>query len=156
MRRLVALLLAGVAMACGDDGDNASTLEEFADQVECTDIADLDPMIAPIRGQAATQGISCTVNGEVVHVFDRAPPGDPSAGSYAEQQGGSVENIRRLVGAEQPDPGCDVHLLISDDLFLLGSSENLVLDLAESAGLPIEPIEPASPTVSYLDDCRLR
>ena len=152
----VALLLASVAMACGDDGDSASTLEEFADRVECADIADLDPMIAPIRGQAATRGISCTVAGEVVHAFDRAPPGDPSAGSYAAQQGGSVENIRRLVGAEQPDPGCDVHLVISDELFLLGGSRDLMLDLAESADLSVEPVVPASPTVSYLDDCRLR
>ena len=154
--RFVALLLTSAAIACGDDGVSASTLKEFADRVECADIADLDPTIAPIRGQAATRGISCTADGEVVHAFDRAPPGDPSAGRYAAQQGGSVENIRRLVGAEQPDPGCDVHLLISDELFLLGGSRDLMLELAESADLSVEPVVPASPTVSYLDDCRLR
>jgi hypothetical protein len=74
---VVALLL-GCRGSSGSDQD-ASTPEALADAAGCANIIELDPEIAPIRGQAATRGISCDLDGEVVHIFARAPIGDTSA-----------------------------------------------------------------------------
>jgi hypothetical protein len=142
----IALLLGcGGSSASNED---ASTPEAVADATGCANITELDSMIAPIRGKAATRGISCDLDGEVVHIFARAPIDDPSAVGL--RQGGTLDNIRRLLGAG--DSSCSLALLVSDDLFIVASSDDVLSDL----GVPGEPPIRVSPTVSYLDHCTLR
>jgi hypothetical protein len=142
----VALLL-GCRGSSGSDED-ASTPEALADAAGCANITELDAEIAPIRGKAATRGISCDLDGEVVHIFARAPIGDSSAVGL--RPGGTLDNIRRLLGAG--DSSCSLALLVSDDLFIVASSDDVLSDL----GIPGEPPVRVSPTVSYLDHCTLR
>jgi hypothetical protein len=142
----VALLL-GCRGSSGSDED-ASTPEALAGAAGCANITELDPEIAPIRGRAATRGISCDLDGEVVHIFARAPIGDTSAVGL--RQGGTLDNIRRLLGAG--DSSCSLALLVSDDLFIVASSDDVLSDLR----IPGEPPVRVSPTVSYLDHCTLR
>ena len=142
----VALLL-GCGGSSGSD-DGASTPEAVADAARCANITELDSMIAPIRGRAATRGISCDLDGEVLHIFARAPIDDPSGVGF--RQGGTLDNIRRLLGAG--DSSCSLALLVSDDLFIVASSD----DVLSSLGAAGEPPIRVSPTVSYLDDCTLR
>jgi hypothetical protein len=132
----------------GGSDDDANTPEAVADAAECANITELDSMIAPIRGRAATRGISCDLDGEVVHIFARAPIDEPSGVGL--NQGGTLDNIRRLLGAG--DASCSLALLVSDDLFIVASSEDVLSDLDVRGEPPI----PVSPTVSYLDDCTLR
>jgi hypothetical protein len=66
------------------------------------------------------------------------------------RQGGTLDNIRRLL--EAGDSSCSLALLVSDDLFIVASSDDVLSDL----GVPGEPPIRVSPTVSYLDDCTLR
>lgn len=130
-------------------GIDASTPEAMAETVGCDRASELDPMLAPIRGNAATRGLSCEVDGEIVHIFARAPIGDTAGAGFT--QGGTVENIRRLLGADHVQATCELATLISDDVFVVGSSAELLADL----GLPGEAPSPVSPTVSYLDACTL-
>jgi hypothetical protein len=142
----VALLL-GCRGSSGPDED-ANTPEALADAAGCANITDLDPEIAPIRGKAATRGISCDLDDEIVHIFARAPIGDTSAVGLS--QGGTLDNIRRLLGAG--DSSCSLALLVTDDLFIVASGNDVLSDL----GVPGEPPIRVSPTVSYLDHCTLR
>jgi hypothetical protein len=138
-------------VGCGGSGATSadvSTPEAVADATECANITELDPMIAPIRGKAATRGIRCDIDGEVAHIFARAPIGDPSASGF--EQGGTLDNIHRLLGAG--DSTCSLALLVNDDLFIVASSDDVLSDL----GVQGEPPTRVSPTVSYLDDCTLR
>ena len=66
------------------------------------------------------------------------------------RQGGTLDNIHRLLGAG--DSTCSLALLVSDDLFIVASSDDVLSDL----GVPGEPPIRVSPTVSYLDHCTLR
>jgi len=87
------------------------------------------------------------VDGEIVHIFARAPIGDTAGEGLT--QGGTVENIRRLLGADDVQATGELATLISDDVFVVGSSSELLADL----GLPGEAPIPVSPTVRYLDAC---
>jgi hypothetical protein len=149
-------------LGCGagsDDPDrsdqlavDASSPEAIAESTGCGHVSELDSMVSPIRGMAATRGIRCDIDGEVLHVFARAPRGDPAAGSYAAQQGGSLENIyRTLGGGELAQSSCSVALLVSDHVLVLGRSEAVLSGL----GIPGEGPVPVSPTVSYLAACAL-
>jgi hypothetical protein len=145
--------LGAIALLLGCGGSSASnedatTPEAVADATGCTSITELDSMIAPIRGAAATRGISCDLDGQVVHIFARASIGDPSA--VGRRQGGTIENIHLSLGAG--DSPCSLALLVSDDLFIIADSDDVLSDL----GVPGEPPIRVSPTVSYLDDCTLR
>lgn len=109
----------GVVLIVGCGGSDtpnidASTPESLAESLGCGDVSELDPMLAPIRGRGATRGISCEIDGETIHVFARAPIGDPNAVGWG--QGGTDENIRRLLGADAVDPSCKLAVLISDDV----------------------------------------
>src|SRR4029450_6208691 len=141
-----AALLLGCRVSSGSD-DDASPPEALAGAAGCTNITELDPEIAPIRGQAATRGISCDLDGEVVHIFARAPIGDPSA--VGPRQGGTLDNIRRLLGAG--DSSCSLALLVSDDLFIVASSDDVLSDL----GIPAQPPIRVSPTVRDPDHLTL-
>lgn len=145
---LAAVLIAG----CGgpDDPDiDASTPAAMAESLGCEDVSELHSMLAPIRGRAATSGLSCEMDGDTVHIFARAPIGDTSGVGW--QQGGTEENIRRLLAADAVDPDCELAVLISDHVFVVGTTADQLTDL----GVPgHEPI-PVSPTVSYLNGCTI-
>jgi hypothetical protein len=139
-------------VGCGgsDDPDiDASTPESLGESLGCENVSELDSMLAPIRGRGATTGISCEIDGETIHIFARAPIEDLSAVGWG--QGGTVENIRRLLGADAVDPSCELAVLIGDDVFVVGSTADQLADL----GVPGEEPIPVSPTVSYLDRCAL-
>lgn len=153
VRSAAVTILGAVALLLGCAGSNgseedASTPEALADAAGCANITELDPQIAPIRGRAATRGISCDLDGEVVHIFARAPIDDPPG--VGSRQGGTLDNIRRLLGAG--DASCSLALLVSDNLLIVASSDDVLSDL----GVPGEPPIRVSPTVSYLDRCTLR
>jgi hypothetical protein len=150
LRSAAVTVLGAVAplLGCGGSGgsdEDASTPEAAADAAGCGDITELDPEIAPIRGGAATGGISCDLEGEVVHIFARAHFDDSSG-----MEGGTLDNIRRLLGTG--DASCSLVLLLGDDLFVVASSDDVQSDM----GIPGEPPIRVSPTVSYLDDCTIR
>jgi hypothetical protein len=137
-------ILGAIALLLGCGGSSAadedtSTPEAVANATGCANVTELDSMIAPIRGTAATRGISCDLDGEIVHIFARAPIDYPSAVGL--RQGGTLDNIRRLLGAG--DSSCSLALLVSDEVL-------------SGLGIPGEPPIRVSPTVSYLDDCALR
>ena len=154
MRGVAAVTILGaitLLLGCGGSSgsnEDASTPEGVADATGCANVTELDSMIAPIRGKAATRGISCDLDGEVVHIFARAPIDDLSGMGF--RQGGTLDNIRRLLGAG--DSSCSLALLVSDDLFIVASSDDVLSDL----GVPGESPIRVSPTVSYLDHCILR
>jgi hypothetical protein len=66
------------------------------------------------------------------------------------RQGGTLDNIHRLLGAG--DSSCSLALFVSDDLFVVASSDDVLSNL----GVPGAPPIRVSPTVSYLDHCTLR
>lgn len=66
-------------------------------------------------------------------------------------QGGTDENIGRLLGADAVDASCELAVLVSDDVFVIGTSADQLADL----GVPAEEPIPVSPTVSYLNQCAL-
>jgi len=145
-------LAAMLAVGCGDSGDpdiDASTPEALAESLRCEGVSELDSMIAPIRGDAATSGISCTIADEAIHIFARAPIGDPSAVGW--EQGGTEENIRRLLEANFVDPDCELAALISDHAFVVGTTEDQLTGL----GIPGDEPIPVSPRTSYLDNCTI-
>ena len=153
VRSAAVTIMGAIALLFGCSGSSAAdedtnTPEAVADAAGCANVTELDSMIAPIRGKAATRGISCDLDGEVVHIFARAPIDEPSAVGL--RQGGTLDNIRRLLGAG--DSSCSLALLVSDDLFIVASSDDVLSDL----GIPGEPPIRVSPTVSYLADCTLR
>lgn len=137
-------------IGCGGSGNtdiDAGTPQALAESLGCEDVSELHSMFAPIRGAAATSGISCTIEDEAIHIFARAPIEDSTATGF--EQGGTVENIRRLLEANAVDPGCELAALISDHVFVVGTTA----DQLTSLGIPgDEPIR-VSPTVSYLDHC---
>ena len=156
---------AALAGGCsGDDSadpspqaeDDPASAAAMADLVGCADARDLASDIFPLRGLAATDGVSCLLDGDVVHLFERAPAGDNNSNVYARHEGGSVENVRRTVGAGSGTPGCDVRLAIGERWFALAASVDTLDDVARALDGTVEPIEQATPTVSYLvDDCDL-
>jgi hypothetical protein len=149
--QLAAGLAAVVIVSCGtSDADlDASSPQALAESLGCADISELDPMIAPIRGDAATSGISCTIDDEAIHIFARAPIGDSSGTGF--EQGGTVENIRRLLEANFVDPDCELAALISDHVFVVGTTADQLTRL----GIPGDEPIPVSPMTSYLDHCTI-
>jgi hypothetical protein len=145
---LAAVLIVG----CGgsDDPDiDASTPAALAESLGCENVSELHSMLAPIRGRAASSGLSCEIDGYTVHIFARSPIGDPSAVGW--EQGGTEENIRRVLAGDAVDPDCELAVLISDHVFVVGTTADQLKDL----GVPGDEPIPVSPTVSYLHGCTI-
>jgi hypothetical protein len=152
VRASVALVVMVALVGCGDSTDSeidASTPASLAESIGCDDVSELDQMIAPIRGKGASSGLGCEIDGGTIHIFARAPIEDPSAVGWG--QGGTVENIRRLLGGDAADPACELAGLITDDVFVVGTTA----DQLTALGVPGEEPIPVSPTVSYLDSCAI-
>lgn len=168
----VVVLLAVLAVGCGDDGGTATnasatgagrtdpalptspTDTELADAIGCSTTLDFgvdQPMVAPLRGEAASDGVACTLDGTEVHLFVRAPIGDldDSDESYASAQGGSVENIDRLVGTGE-DAGCASWVAIGETWFALASDPDVLSSIADELGGSVREIVPAAPPASYV------
>lgn len=160
-RDVVVLFIVVVALAVGGGlaltggpeeprRQGLADLEELAGELGCDRVEPLDPMDAPIRGGASTGGIECLVGPDEVHIFVRAPigDGDDSDTSYADAQGGSLENIDRLVGTGDPRP-C-LSLLVGRDWFILANDEELLRSAEDSIGGVERPILRATPPASYV------
>lgn len=150
---VVAALTAGVILAAcgqGESPDPPRTLDEVVTRADCTDVEELDELIAPIRGRAATAGIECTSDGARFHVFQRAPEGDPSDPTPASREGGSLENIRRLLGVESSSGGCTAYLAVTDDIFVLAETDAQLENFAGRVDISYDPpATPATPPASY-------
>ena len=143
----------GLAATGGPDEprrEGLADLEELAGELGCGRVELLDAMDAPIRGGASTGGVSCSVGSNEVHIFLRAPigDGDDSDESFADAQGGSLENIDRLVGTGDPRP-C-LSLLVGRDWFILANDEGLLRSAEDTIGGVERPILPATPPASYV------
>ncbi len=155
------LAVLGLANGCGNDDDSGTTdpsptepldVDQVADVLDCTDIADGDSMIGPLRSGAATRGVSCDAGGFRVHVFERAPV--PEATSADPEGGGSIANIKRITGVGFDVPGCETYLLITKSFFVVANDSAAFEQLPRSIGEPVEPTVAAAPTMSYLPpDC---
>lgn len=144
---------AGLALTDGSDEPRRQSLgdlEELAAELDCATVDLLDSMDAPIRGGASTGGISCLVGPDEVHILLRAPigDGDDSNKSYADAQGGSLENIDRLVGTGDPQP-C-LSMLVGRDWFILANNEEILRKAESRIGGVERPIVRATPPASYV------
>ena len=116
-------------------------------ELDCAGVDVLDSMDAPVRGGASTGGIACTIGPDEVHIFLRAPigDGDDANKSYADAQGGSLENIDRLVGTGDSQP-C-LSLLVGRDWFILANNEETLRKAERRECVPLPPrAPPAGPT----------
>ncbi len=159
------LAVLGLANGCGKDDDKGTTepssptelldVDQLADVLDCTEIADGDSMIGPLRSGAATRGVSCDAGGFRVHVFERAPV--PEATSADPEGGGSIANIKRITGVGSDVPECETYLLITKSFFVVANDSAAFEQLPRSIGEPVEPTMPAAPTISYLPppDCKV-
>ncbi|HEV2808983.1 MAG TPA: hypothetical protein VGV93_01125 [Acidimicrobiales bacterium] len=154
----MALIVAAMSIgACSGDGGREmvvsehASIHEVAQSLGCMDTQEIDYFNAPIRGSAATEGISCEIEDAVVHVFERAELGDlDSDEPYAYAQGGWDENIARLLGTgETGPPGCRSWVLVAKDWFVVSDNEDLLAELRDESGNPARSITPASPPASY-------
>ena len=151
-------LLLGAACSDGDGSsggedttDRSMSVERLARELDCEGIEEIHQLNAPIRGGAAVRGISCRTGTVGVHIFERAPVGDlddPDE-SYASAQGGSFENIDRLLGTGVDDARCRAWALIGDTWFVVASDEALLTDAAESLDGDVRPVTVVSPSASY-------
>lgn len=159
--RLLVLVLAGslVVAGCGRLGQSdiaavdRQSADEIAERLGCTEnLEEVDYFNAPIRGAAATRGLRCfTDTGDQLHIFERASLGDGRTDQpYAYAQGGSLENIDRLIGTGESRPGCVSWTLIGDSWFLLSDNQDTLLAAAEELNGEVRPVQPASPPASYL------
>lgn len=156
---LFALALAPAALACdGSDGtprdtlSSGSAVEEVADALGCESVEDIFGYeAAPIRGLAATRGVTCVVGDAEVDVFDRAPVGDldDSDESFASAQGGSDENVSRLLGLGVSDASCVSWGLVEDEWFVVSDSEQLLRDLRTDVDDGSGEVVVMSPPASY-------
>lgn len=123
------------------------------DRLACTEVEEIDYFNAPIRGRAATGGVSCAVGTARLHIFARAPLGDVDDESiaYGYRQGGSLENIDRLVGTgDVGSPECQAWMLVAESWFILADRETALADAEEVlGGGAIRSIAPVSPPASY-------
>ncbi len=158
--------VAVVAAGCTDaDGNEASPADgsttttsalpaqptdaDLADAAGCTvlrDFGDDLPAVDPIRGGAAADGVACTLDGDVVHLFVRAPI-DPDAPEGAPLDG-SFENIDRLV-ATGSSPDCTTWVAVGETWFALTDDEDLLARVADDLGGTVREILPTGPPASY-------
>lgn len=156
----MALMVAAMSIgACSGDGgrdtvaSEHASIHDVAQSLGCMDTQEISYFNAPIRGAAATEGISCETEDAVVHVFERAEVGDldDSDEAYAFAQGGSDENVARLLGTgETGPPGCRSWVLVTEDWFVVSDNEDLLAALRDKSGDPARSVAPASPPASYV------
>lgn len=151
---LAAASVASVGCSTGDD-DAAPTTSttrptttltpRTLDDLGCDEVVFTDSEFGPVRFGAATRMFTCGVDGESVHVFERAAGGGTSSAR------GDRASIERAVGAGTSIPDCDVVLVVSERHFVIAPS-NVDLEPLEAVIGPwdTEPVV-AAPTVSYLD-----
>lgn len=166
LHRMALIVAASSIGACSGDGgrdtvvSEHAAIQEVAHSLGCVDTQEIGYFNAPIRGAAATKGISCATEDAVVHVFDRAEIGDldDSDEAYAFAQGGSDENVARLLGTgETGPPGCRSWVLVTEDWFVVSDNEDLLAALRDSSDDPARSVAPASPPASYVPPgCSLR
>ena len=126
--------------------------EDLADLLGCTGVEPYGGYDAIDRGGASMNGITCTAGTVSVQIFERAPlgDGDTSDEPYASAEGGSVENINRLVGGGQVGPpGCLGWLLIGETWFLVADDEAFLERAAETLGGVEQAVQPAYTFLSY-------
>lgn len=155
----VALLTA--ASACSSDDPSGlaepttttlsqrADLEQITAAIGCTKTVEMDDLVAPIRGGAATAGVACDMPSGSLHLFARAPKGDP------DQQGagmrGLTENIDRvLMTTDAPDPTCPAEVVIGDSYFAVSDVPDSLAVLERIAGHVERSASPAAPMTSYL------
>ena len=155
---VLAAVAAGAALALTDGGGvpdvvaderQQQGLEDLAAELGCGGVRELDHLDGPIRGGAATRGVACAIGPDEAHIFQRAPLGDldPSK-SYADRQGGSLENIDRLVGTGATAP-C-LSLLVGRDWFILANDDGILRKVERSIGGVERSIVRATPPASYV------
>jgi len=93
----------------------------------------------------------CELAEGAVHIFERAPLGN---GAVVSDQGGSLENIDRVLQTGQVWANCDIAVLVTEDLFIVGATESMS-EVEDQLGRAVRPVAPVSPTISYLVDCDL-
>jgi hypothetical protein len=153
--RVLGVLCLLVALAsCSDDAPSGNgarspttiqTFDDLSTRLGCTAIETGDAPIAPIRSGASIRGVSCTIHGSVVHIFDRA-----------QGVNGAMSNIDRVLGVGIATPGCNAEVLITHRYFAVSNDRDLLVGLVADLGAPERPPASASPTVSYLPpDCTL-
>lgn len=75
---------------------------------------------------------------------------DDESKGYAYRQGGSLENIDRLVGTgEVGQPECQAWMLVAESWFILADEETALADAEDVLGGAIRSIAPVSPPASY-------
>jgi hypothetical protein len=123
--------------------------EAIAVRIGCTVEREIDALEAPIRGGAASRGIACAKGDVEVHVFERAPVGDldDSDESYASAQGGTLENIDRLLGTH-PTTGC-AWLAVGGSWFLLSPDRRIAQAAGKQLGSQVREPQRTTPPASY-------
>lgn len=156
---LVALL--AVASACSSDdldgsaesttttlAENAS-LEQISAALGCTSTIKMGDLVFPIRGRAATAGVACDMPSGSLHLFARAPAGDPEQPGAG--MGGLTQNIDRvLMTNEAPDPRCPAEVVIGESYFAVSDSPDSLAILERIAGHVERSASPTAPMTSYL------
>jgi hypothetical protein len=149
-----------IASACSSEGPDDSTdpattlpqnvdLDRIAAAIGCMQTADISEMVNPIRGGAATSGVACELPSGTVHLFARAPRGDPAEGVRA--MGGLTDNIDRvLMTNEAPDPTCPAEVVIGESYFAVSDSPASLAVLEHIAGHVERSATPTAPMTSYL------
>ena len=159
----LALAPSSLLAACTDDGSGAADvtttlgarpdLAEMVAALGCLETAPLDGLLAPIRGGAARDGTACDLPGNTgVHVFARAPLGDPDGQGW--DLGGRIENIDRLVGTRPgsagADAACPALVLVGTGYFVVGDDAEQIDRVGSLLGHVERPARPAAPMTSYL------
>lgn len=126
-----------------------ATIEEIAEALGCSRTEDLNPhSVGPIAAGAATRGLSCDIGEGGLHLFERAPAGDPEA--LGSERGGTVQHILERLDAGSRTDACDAHALVGSTYFVVGNDPSLVDEVGDVAGGVERPREPAAPMTSYL------
>lgn len=155
------MALAGAACGNGEDStasktvtktDETRSAKQLATALGCTGATALEYENSPIRGAAALSGVACSLGTAELHVFQRHPLGDSERKDIAPawRDGGTVENIKRLVGAGNTTQGCSAFLLIGDEWFVTSSNRDALDDVRDKLGGEVEPIVQATTPASYV------
>jgi hypothetical protein len=97
----------------------------------------------PVAGGGAVDGVACTLDGEELHLFVRAPL------SEHEGEGGAIENIDRAV-ATGASPDCTTWVAVGETWFALAADEDLLADVADDLGGTVREVLPTGPPASYV------
>jgi hypothetical protein len=126
------------------------TVEDLTQLAGCEGIRRFDalPAPGPIRGGAATEGAACTVEGIEAHLFVRASTEPPPPGSLDFPEGGTVENIDRVVGTGV-DGGCRSWVAVGETWFALAEERDVLERIAEALGGAVREVLPTGPPASY-------